>query len=119
MGITEDAWELIQAENFLNDPPAPGNRFYMVSVQVAYVSGTDSLNVVTPDYSLIGDNRVVYTPFGNSCGVVPSELGPELFPGGQTQGNVYFQIEGNDKNFVLIHEPFLSFDGERRFMSLE
>ena len=118
-GITEDAWELIQAENFLNDPPAPGNRFYMVSVQVGYVSGNDSLNLDESDYSLIGDNRIVYAPHGNSCGVVPDVLGAELFPGGRTQGNVCFQVEGDDKNFVLIHEPFWSFDGERRFLRLE
>ena len=115
----EDAWALIQAENQFNDPPGPGNWFYMVSVQVTYVSGTDSLNVDSSDYSLIGDNRIVYTPFGNSCGVFPDELNAELFPGGRTQGNVCFRVEDTDKNFVLIHEPFFSFDGERRFLRLE
>ena len=117
--IVGNAWSLIQAENQFNDPPAPGNRFYMVSVLVAYKSGTDSLNVNRADYSVIGDNRIVYTPFGNSCGVVPDALGAELFPGGQTRGNVCFQIEESDKNFVLIHKPSRSFGGERRFLSLE
>ena len=117
--ISEDATGLVLDTNQFNDPPEPGNRFYMVSVQVAYVSGADSLNVVESDYSLIGDNRVVYTPFDDSCGVIPDELSAELFPGGQTQGNVCFQIEADDGNFVLIHEPFWSFEGERRFLSLE
>ena len=119
LGIVEDAWSLIQAENQFNDPPELGKRFYLVSLQVSYVSGTDSLNLDESDYSLIGDNRIVYTPHGNSCGVVPDVLGAELFPGGRTQGNVCFQVEGDDKNFVLIHEPFWSFDGERRFLRLK
>ena len=115
-GIVENAWDLVRAENQFNDPPKEGNRFYMVSVAVNYVSGADSLNVAGSDYSLIGDNRVVYTPFEDSCGVIPDELNGELFPGGQTEGNVCFQIETGDANFVLIHEPFYSFGGERRFV---
>ena len=118
-GIVEDAWAIVQAENQFNDPPEPGNRFYMAAVAVSYVSGTDSLDVVESDYSLIGDNRVVYTPFEDSCGVIPDELGAELFPGGQTEGNICFQIEADDGNFILIHEPFWSFEGERRFLALE
>ena len=118
-GIVEDAWAIVQAENQFNDPPDPGNRFYMATVAVSYVSGTDSLNVAEADYSLVGDNRVVYTSFENSCGVIPDELDAELFPGGRAEGNVCFQIESDDSNFVLIHEPFYSFEGERRFLSLE
>ena len=117
--ILDDATDLVMATNSFNDSPESGNRFYMVTVAVAYVSGSDSLNVAESDYSLIGDNRVVYTPFENPCGVIPNELAAELFPGGQAEGNICFQIESDDSNFVLIHEPFLSFDGERRFLSLE
>ena len=118
-GILEDAADLVMDANQFNDPPGPGNRFYMVTVAVSYVSGADSLNVGESDYSLIGNKRVVYTPFDHSCGVIPDELGTELFPGGQAEGNVCFQIESSDSNFVLIHEPFYSFEGERRFLSLE
>ena len=118
-GIVEDAWTIVQAENQFNDPPEPGNRFYMLTVAVSYVSGADSLKVAEADYSLIGDNRTVYTPFGNSCGVIPDSLEAELFPGGQTEGNICFQIEADDGNFILIHEPFWSFEGERRFLALE
>ena len=82
-GILEDATNLVLETNQFNDPPKPGNRFYMVTVAVSYVSGSDSLNVAEADYSLVGDNRVVYTPFEDSCGVIPDELSAELFPGGQ------------------------------------
>ena len=118
-GILEDATNLVLETNQFNDPPKPGNRFYMVTVAVSYVSGSDSLNVTEADYSLIGDKKVVYAPFEESCGVIPDELAAELFPGGQAEGNVCFQIEADDGNFVLIYEPFLSFEGERRFLGLE
>ena len=118
-GILEDATDLVMDANQFNDPPKPGNRFYMVTVAVSYASGADSLKVGESDYSLIGNNRVVYTPFDHTCGVIPGELESELFPGGQAEGNVCFQVEASDGNFVLIHEPFYSFEGERRFLSLE
>ena len=118
-GVLEDATNLVLETNQFNDPPKPGNRFYMVTVAVSYVSGSDSLNVTEADYSLIGDKKVVYAPFEESCGVIPDELAAELFPGGQAEGNVCFQIEAGDGNFVLIYEPFLSFEGERRFLGLE
>ena len=118
-GILEDATSLVLETNQFNDPPETGSKFYLVTVSVDYVSGADSLAIAESNYSLVGDNRVVYTPFENPCGVIPDELGAELFPGGQAEGNVCFQVESDDANFVLIHEPFLSFDGERRFLSLE
>lgn len=118
-GIVEDAWAIVQAENQFNDLPEPGNRFYMGTVAVTYVFGSDSLNVRESDYSLIGDKRVVYTPYGHSCGVIPDELKAELFPGGQTEGNICFQVEVDDGNFILIHKPSWSFEGERRFLRLK
>ena len=117
--LLEDATHFILSANPYNDPPESGNRFYMVTVAVSNGSGTDSVNVTESDYSLVGDNRVVYTPFGHSCGVTPDELEAELFPSGKTTGNICLQVASDDEDFVLIHEPFLSFEGERRFLSLE
>ena len=118
-GILEDATDTVLSANTYNDPPESGNRFYMATVAVSYLSGTDSINVSGADYSLIGDNRMVYTPFEHSCGVTSNELEAELFPSGKTTGNVCFQVASGDENFVLIHEPFLSFEGKRRFLSLD
>ena len=68
--ITADAWGLVRAENQFNDPPGEGNRFYLVAVEVANVSGDDSINVSESDFKLIGENRTVYTTFDDSCGVI-------------------------------------------------
>lgn len=107
-GIVDDAWELIQAENYLNDPPGAGNRFYMITVGVAYRADTASAEISYTDFGLIGDNRVVYDPFESSCGafpVIPDEIGGELYPGGKTEGNICFETPADEGNFILIYQP--------------
>ena len=102
--ITADAWGLVRAENQFNDPPGEGNRFYLVAVEVANVSGDDSINVFESDFKLIGENRTVYTTFDDSCGVIPDPLDGELFVGGRTSGNICFQIPQGEGGLVLIHQ---------------
>ena len=90
-GIMENAWEVVRAENQFNEPPAKGNRFYLITVEVASVSGSGSITVSESDFKLIGDNRAVYRP---SCGVIPDGLGGEIFVGGRTAGNICFHPGG-------------------------
>ena len=116
--IQNDAWTQIRAANQFNDPPESGNRFYMVTVEVSYPEGSGSVYVSGLSYALIGDNRVVYTTFGNSCGVVPDQLQGELFPGGKTRGNICFEVSALDTNLVLIHQPGWDIES-RRFLRLE
>ena len=118
-GIVEDAWQQVSEENQFNDPPEPGNRFYMVSVEVSYPSGADSIQVGEFDFSLIGDNRLVYTTFDNSCGIIPDNLGGEIFMGGRVEGNICFEVPQDEGGFILIHDPLFGFGPEsRRFLSL-
>lgn len=107
-GIVADAWELIQAENYLNDPPGEGNRFYMITVGVAYRADMASVEISSTDFGLIGDNRVVYDSFESSCGafpVIPDGIGGELYPGGKTEGNICFETPVDEGNFILIYQP--------------
>ena len=116
-GINGDAWLVVQRENQFNDPPGPGNRFYMVTVEVSNVSAPGGLNVSQFDFELIGDNRVVYKSYQHYCGVIPEELQAEIYPGGKGRGNACFEVGANEGGFLLIHNP--GFFGEKRFLSLE
>ena len=100
----------MRAENQFNEPPAKGNRFYLITVEVASVSGSGSITVSESDFKLIGDNRAVYRP---SCGVIPDGLGGEIFVGGRTAGNICFQIPEGEDGLVLIHQAFYSFRAGR------
>ncbi len=115
LAIIADARQQIADENMFNDPPKEGNRFYMVRVEVAYPSGTDSIDVSDYDFKLIGDSRLIYDA---TCGVVPDELDGEIFGGGRIEGNVCFEIPEDEGGLILIHEPGFGSES-RRFLSLE
>ena len=117
-GVTEDAWSIVLEENQFNDPPASGNRFYMVRVEVVNVVGASPLKVSGSDFELIGNNRLVYEWFQHYCGLIPDEVNGEIYPGGSVKGNVCFEVGADEGGFVLIHNPGFSGDN-RRFLSVE
>ena len=116
--IIADARQQIAEENRFNDPPEEGNRFYMIRVDIVYPSGDESISVREADFKLIGDNRLVYAPFDQTCGVIPDELDGEIFGGGRIEGNICFEIPEDEGGLILIHEPGFGSES-RRFLSLE
>ena len=74
----------------------------MLRLEVSNPAGLSLLTHPIYDYSLIGDNRVVYTTFENSCGIIPDELNAELFAGGRAEGNICFQIPVAERELVLF-----------------
>ena len=89
----------------------------MISIEVFYPLASGSLRVSESDFSLIGENRVVYEPFDYTCGVIPNELDGEIYAGGRIQGNICFEIPEDEGALVLIHEPGYGIES-RRFLSL-
>ena len=126
LGIIPDARRQVAEENSFNDSPEEGMRFYMIHLEVVYpADASGSVNVAAWDFSLIGDNRVVYAGLVNSisCGVIPKPLGGEfgggheVFAGGRVEGNVCFEIPEAEDGLILIHEPGYG-TGPRHFLSL-
>ena len=116
LGIIPDARRQVAEENSFNDPPGEGMRFYMIRLEVVYPADAfGSVDVAARDFSLIGDNRVVYV--GLSCGVIPDRLRSEIFAGGRVEGNICLEIPEDEGGFILIHEPEYGADS-RRFLRL-
>ena len=120
LGTTPNATSIVLDENRFNDPPEEGNQFYIVRVRAKYL-GPDSTSFrASSRLRALGDEGVVYTTFGDSCGVIPDELNSyrELFTGGQEEGNECWQIASTDADsLVMILEPE-SRGGERTWFSL-
>jgi hypothetical protein len=97
--VIPDATAIVLAENPYNDPPGPGNQFFMVKVTATYAgAGSDSLRG-SYRFRLLGASAVVLSTFKNSCGVTPNGLTyteVEVISGGTISGNLCWQVPGSD-----------------------
>ena len=105
-----DATEEILAENMFNEPPSPGNQFYMVQLEAKYL-GPDSATF-TSNYTLktLGQSGIVYETYEHSCGVTPDEFPvyTELFSGGAIKGWECWQVPSADvESLQLLVDEFL------------
>ena len=96
-------------------PPDEGKQYYMVTVEISYLSGVGTLDVDEYDFKLTGSSRFVYDT--HCVGDLPEELSGEVFLGGKAQGNVCFEVPAEESGFVLIHEPGNA--RSRRYLKLE
>src|SRR5690606_22550320 len=116
-----DATEMVLAENMFNDPPAPGEQFVMVTVEVTYngsESGSPSFEL---NFKAVGDASVAYTTYDDSCGVVPNDQfrANELFTGGSIRFNVCWSVPSEDvDSLVMFVEPTFSFNAKPVFFAL-
>jgi hypothetical protein len=125
VGADLDAESEILAQSDLADPPAAGNRYVLVTVEVSHVGsadGDESLDVSSADFKLTGSGNVIYDGFDEdtSCGFIDGEISGEIFPGGEVEGYVCFQVPESETDLILIAQPFFSFEDEdRRYLRLE
>ena len=116
-----DATESVLKENSFNDPPEPGNQFYIVTVRAKYL-GPDSTHFSgSLRLRAVGNGGVVYTTFSDRCGVIPNELpNPELFADGQIEGSECWQIASGDADsLMMLLEPASVSDSPRVWFSLD
>jgi hypothetical protein len=107
LDFNPDAWPVVLAENQFNDPPAPGNRMVMVRVGVTNVQADDEPAwISSSEFYFVGSYNVLRSTYGQEsrCGVIPDELGEELFRGGYADGNVCFEIPVDETALRLLYE---------------
>jgi len=121
MSVTPDATNVVLKKNQFNDPPKPGNQFFLARIQAKY-TGSGS-NTFGGGYRLraVGPSSVGYTTYGNSAGVIPDPLpGSEVFSGGVIEGNIGWEIKSSDASTLVMYDKPMTFgsEGNRVFMAL-
>jgi hypothetical protein len=77
----------------------------MVRVRARNIaSGSQPESVSDFDFKLTGSRNELYSSFSqrNTCGSIPDEIGANLFPGGQTEGNVCFKLPADETALLLV-----------------
>jgi hypothetical protein len=111
LAVDRDAWPKVQAANRFNDAPGPNEKMVMVRVRAKNVSRNDKAeNIDGFSFRLVGSRNQLYSSFDakTQCGVIPDELDADLFPNGQTEGNVCFKVPADETGLLLVWREFLS-----------
>ena len=101
------AWELLSPDDLLNEPPAPGMKYVLVTVKVRNVSSsTEPYSVDYFDFSLVGSSNIAFNPF-DILVFLPdtgdeSELSVSLYRGGEKVGSIAFYVPENETGLVLV-----------------
>jgi len=116
------AAQILAAEEFA-EPPSPGNRYVLISVRAEHAgSGDGTVSVSASSFELTGSRNVVYDTFSDQsrCSFFMGDINGEMFPGGSLDGDVCFQVPGDETGLILIVSPTFSFDGsDRRYLKLQ
>lgn len=120
MSVTPNATAAVLAENQFNDPPQPGDQFFIARVSATYTGPGSSRFDGSFRLRAVGASAVSYSTFNNSCGVIPDKLpDPEVFTGGTIEGNVCWEIRASDaSSMVMFDDPFLGDDSKRVYFSI-
>jgi len=106
-GINYNAWPLIKAHNYLNDPPLDGMTMLLITLRVTNVAGApeEPVKLWDSDFKLVGSRKTMYETYQVSCGVIPDELNGVVAPGHFFDANICFQISTDETDFQLIYAP--------------
>ena len=116
VGYRQNANEIIAAIP-LNDPPAEGRQFVMATFKLTN-TGTGNGSFLDLDLgaisALANASDAPYSPYSDSCGVVPDDPRTRLSevtqipPGGTVKVNICWSVKTGDANGLLITVRALS-----------
>ncbi len=112
------AFEMAQAVNRYNDPPATGMEYLAVRARVKNLNPQDRFVMLDSGlFKSIGDKKVLY----NAPAVVDPEpaLQAYLYPGGEAEGWVILQIGQGEGQVQIVFDPWLGAGQiNRRYIAL-
>jgi hypothetical protein len=116
-GVDRDATEVVMGESSFNEPPAEGNVFVLIDLEVTYLGADSSSFWADAGWSLLGPDLVARNSFEAGCGSIPDDISfaDEVFAGGTVSGKVCFEVpEETVGDLALIVDAFASFDPDDR-----
>jgi hypothetical protein len=119
--VTPDATDIVMLENQFNDPPSPGNVFFLARIEATYTGVATGTPWVDLDFNVVGSSNRGYSESDFDCGVIPDEASnaPELFQGGVAQFNVCWSVPAAEASSLVMYvEEGFSFDDAMVWFSL-
>ncbi len=109
--VQKDAWYLVQTYNQYNDPPLPGKRMLLITLNITAPDNKETAPIVVQesDFKVVGDKKEIYTTYdeGTRCGVIPGQLGGVVSANFSLVGSICVQVPEDEEGFSLIYESYL------------
>ena len=115
VSVDNDAWPEIQAEPGSRSPPADGNRYVLINIEVTN-RGTNAESFAARSLGTISSSNVeFYVDTSIACGThsaIPDPFGHKrrIFPGGSLQGNICTEVPISDLNSLLLFGDYYDLD---------
>ena len=115
VSVDNDAWPEIQAEPGSRSPPADGNRYVLINIEVTN-RGTNAESFAARSLGTISSSNVeFYVGTSIACGsisAIPDPFGHKrrIFPGGSLQGNICTEVPISDLNSLLLFGDYFDLD---------
>ncbi len=114
----DEAWNMLQAANSFNDPPEAGMEYVLVYLRVQSLNLDEAAQGIDGMYfSMTGDRNTVHESVYLSA--PEPVLDAYLYPGGEAEGWIVLQASEGETGLKLVFEPWMSFDPDVRYLSLE
>ena len=114
----EGVYELVAGADPDNLPPESGMEFVLVRVGARNVKPDSGAGVINGDsFTLLSDSGTEYT----RADVVDPHpaFDFEVYPGGEVEGWITFEVANGDLNLTLVYKPPLSLTADPRYLALE
>lgn len=117
VGSTPNGTAAIRAANQFNDPPPPGQQFYIVRIAATYVGEGSASPFLELKFSGLDSRN---TAIEEGCGVAPEDFDvtKEVFAGGTLTGNLCFPVPSANADSLVMYVDAGGFDSERSFFAV-
>ncbi len=103
LAVEREAWPSIQEMSPFNQPPESGMEYVLVHLRTRFFGEDDDLNSVNWwSFRMTGSENILYP---NPSLILQDELKGELFPGGEMEGHLAFQVRRDEENLILVYDP--------------
>jgi hypothetical protein len=115
----EQVWQMVQAANEYNEPPAEGMEYLLAKIHLRYINPSEKVGM--EDGSMFKSMNSAGETYARPIVIDPEpDLNVSLYPGGEGEGWVTLQAASGATGVALIYQPFLDFTERNiRYLALE
>jgi hypothetical protein len=103
------AWPVIRSQSPSNGPPRAGDTYVLVTIRATNLGKRPGIPFVDGVLEGVGRSTAPYSPFGQGCGVIPSDVSSidVILPGKTATVHACWEVATSDaRSLVMACAPY-------------